>query len=811
MKQLLEIKDIFSAESKSISQFLGERGQGLYIPSYQRPYTWGKQELTKLITDTIHGFKLFSESNSESEATATFIGSIIAIHDTTNATVIPANKSGLPNKVMTIIDGQQRLTSLIMLIICLYIKIEKGFISRFSGKDNAINQPEFSEENSHLSWLFKNCIDVMDKLSQCVSEKQSFGVGLFKWYPRMTRSYEDTWHRERAEYTSPIAEYIYKFTEKTINPENSEPLFELKEIEEFEKLINSVKGKPKNNKETFLNGALILKKLINTFYESSSEDSDNSEMDEVPSFDVISKALSSDASLSSLLSDRDVPNKVIELLSDNTKENKEFNSLVRLIIFSYFVLNRISLTVITAKNEEYAFDIFESLNTTGAPLTALETFKPKIISWKGQEKYNGSDAQILFDSVTEYIESLPKKDKNTSEFLISFALAFSGKKLTSRINEQRLYLKGEFDNSPDEIKLDFLTVMADTANFYSTVWKQNTFFKDLENISISKTELDEVKLCLNVLSDLNHTIVLPLLSRYYGRFVHSESDQQKLKDFLDLIKVVTSFFFFWRTSRTTTDSIDAKHRNLMKNGFIDSDRSLVLFNGLAAKCTKENGKNDLPDITTLKLAFKEILNKDGKIKSKEDWIAKASSLPLYSISKQFTRFMLLAAEDKTVIDEKNPYLRRKGKEGLDSYFTSDSWNDELYKTIEHIAPESPVHWAENNIYTENQDLVDSIGNLTLLPMIENAVISNANWETKRLCYKILASKTQETAEELAKDLDDKFKGEVKKIQKASQSTKYLVFAEAISNYEGNWNKDSVKERGERICELAWDKVYSWLE
>jgi hypothetical protein len=40
---------------------------------------------------------------------------------------------------------------------------------------------------------------------------------------------------------------------------------------------------------------------------------------------------------------------------------------------------------IVAKKEEYAFEMFDSLNTTGDPLTAFETFKPKVVEHIGLE------------------------------------------------------------------------------------------------------------------------------------------------------------------------------------------------------------------------------------------------------------------------------------------------------------------------------------------------------------------------------------------------------------------------------------------
>ena len=46
-------------------------------------------------------------------------------------------------------------------------------------------------------------------------------------------------------------------------------------------------------------------------------------------------------------------------------------------------MNRVQVVVVSASKEEYAFDMFESLNTTGEPLTAFETFRPRVIEIEG--------------------------------------------------------------------------------------------------------------------------------------------------------------------------------------------------------------------------------------------------------------------------------------------------------------------------------------------------------------------------------------------------------------------------------------------
>jgi len=46
----------------------------------------------------------------------------------------------------------------------------------------------------------------------------------------------------------------------------------------------------------------------------------------------------------------------------------------------YYLLQRCCFTLIEPVSENWAFDMFQSLNATGTPLTALETFKPLVVS-----------------------------------------------------------------------------------------------------------------------------------------------------------------------------------------------------------------------------------------------------------------------------------------------------------------------------------------------------------------------------------------------------------------------------------------------
>ena len=105
-----EIDEIFSTQAQSTWQFLIETGQGCYIPPYQRSYSWDKKNISRLFEDILHGINQITYRSD----TISFIGTIIAIHDSKYQTVNPIYHPEVAPRVMTIIDGQQRICTIVM-------------------------------------------------------------------------------------------------------------------------------------------------------------------------------------------------------------------------------------------------------------------------------------------------------------------------------------------------------------------------------------------------------------------------------------------------------------------------------------------------------------------------------------------------------------------------------------------------------------------------------------------------------------------------------------------------------------------------
>ena len=65
---VLNIKESFITENKSIYDFLNQSERGLYIPLYQRPYSWSKDNIEQLLEDISRGIQRIASNDKIDEA-----------------------------------------------------------------------------------------------------------------------------------------------------------------------------------------------------------------------------------------------------------------------------------------------------------------------------------------------------------------------------------------------------------------------------------------------------------------------------------------------------------------------------------------------------------------------------------------------------------------------------------------------------------------------------------------------------------------------------------------------------------------------
>jgi hypothetical protein len=779
----MDVVDIFSARPASFYTVLSAQGLGFYIPAYQREYSWDKQNIARLFEDSSHGLSLLPDMRDA----LTFLGTLIVIPDTKYETVNPKVVGDLPSKVLLVIDGQQRLTTILLLNIALHNSIQH----KMHKMDKKLD-PDGGEESKE-QWLVNQCRQVCALLQQTFEQDMNFckGRDVFRYYPKIVRAYDDRWSRTetKAQYTSPIAAFVHQYSVH----------FRDAAKKVFRFASDTVPEGTERDKHIQLgkNFRTIVGKL------KVVEGGGGSEEIEFPPLPSLAHA----GAFQETLTDAQFPEIVKEYLANSGKDAEvEFDSLLRLTIFAQFMLKRVSVTEVEAKNEAYAFDIFEALNTTGTPLTSIETFKPRVIETETPSLYEDSASRPYMEKIDAYVGAQSMADQRhsaASRLVIPFSLAEVGEKLSKRLSDQRRFFKKFFESlTAVEERRGFVKRLAHVALFRTDLWPDDSS-REPDVSAFDFADENAVRLCLDVLRKGNHEITIAPLVRFYSAARGAQSDDRK-EAMLELeraAKAIAAFYALWRGSRHSTDRIDSHYRELMKTGFPE-----VKVGPMAA--TLAHSKQ--PSSADLKAAFRYILSVRGGISTRDQWIAQASQLPVYKVSNSVARFLLLAAFHNTVPANDGKGGGIGAKEGTLPMLTLENWRTGVL-TVEHIAPETvPKSGWKDELYIM-KDTIDCLGNLTLLPSAENASLGNRSWKDKRLFYSVLASPTQDESEKLRLEAENQGMVIAQTTKELLQRSVHMPYLKALADVQEEWGESIVASRSKCLAGLAYDRLAPWLD
>ena len=175
-------------------------------------------------------------------------------------------------------------------------------------------------------------------------------------------------------------------------------------------------------------------------------------------------------------SDRD---RALSAISNGT----EADTIIRLILLASYVMHCVVLTRVETDDESSAFDIFDALNTTGEPLTAIETLKPRVIQYEESLKggrYEGSESELAFDRIDKHLDERFKnpddRQKETKELIVSYALYVDGTKQPRDLSSQRKYLRSCFEKIEKKAGTtrarSFVSGIGDLACFRQQYWER---------------------------------------------------------------------------------------------------------------------------------------------------------------------------------------------------------------------------------------------------------------------------------------------------------------------------------------------------
>lgn len=735
----------FEANSHTTLQLLSP-GQALYVPAYQRTYTWGSDQIERLFEDILAGINVAAQEPGP----PTFLGSAILFEG--RSLVLPKSNTALPSQVLHIVDGQQRLTTLLLILGQLHPRIRHAI--------GALDELEVSAERD---WAIANLRAVLSQLQACLWVDLPSASGVFAHLPRLIRQADDAWgdSETNASYDSDIAFYLHDLARQ---------VFEAR-------APSSIVQRPH------------LRIVIDSIEEHLDDVTSGSAMDSpLDQLHFASDLSALRRLLPEILADHPIAAASVPL---------ELGTAIRVAVLAQFILSRVVLIDVRAPDEATAFSIFEPLNTTGQPLTPIETLRPlAVASEGGPSTYLASRSDTAFERVGRYVPDelgATERSKRVSSLLTSFALGQDGTKLAHDMRSQRHYLRTKYDGAGDlETKRVFVEGIADTASFLNDVWEN----ADSPLVTMG-TPADRLR--LEILRASKHVIVVPLLVRYFERAEQLNTDEAR-EDFRSVVRAATAFWTIWRSSRATTSGIDSLHRGLIGSG--------LAATSLPPLARSSTTVNDLPTAAEVKAALRHLLDTKLTITDGDSWSSLVNSQQLYETARVLARYILLCAHDDAVPDTSTTGQPARGAVGSWPTLSLEVWRANY--TVEHIAPQqrrsSDTSYAPE-LYDEAD--INRLGNLTLLPGDLNGLLGNRPWPFKREVFGYVSLTDQHQRIEALQQSD--LYGLGAKSKALLESSKFIPFCKFVAMHEDEtFDRAYVRERGNRLAELAWERLWADL-
>ncbi|NBV99974.1 MAG: DUF262 domain-containing protein, partial [Proteobacteria bacterium] len=208
----VKIDDLFAAESKTIRRIFGVDSTGFYVPAYQRDYSWDSEKVERLLDDVLFG----TYNTLDNHKSITFLGTIIVV-ETSNDNDQKITRGTSPEAILGIVDGQQRLTTLLMLIVALHSELRTY---------NVDDLPESMKKNVNRFLGALEKLYLMDISNEYDESDNNIHV----LYPKIIRSC-DVWSDSdkthlKAFYGSPISQFIWQYIQFSKDSTTSRQIFD---------------------------------------------------------------------------------------------------------------------------------------------------------------------------------------------------------------------------------------------------------------------------------------------------------------------------------------------------------------------------------------------------------------------------------------------------------------------------------------------------------------------------------------------------------------------------------------------------------
>jgi hypothetical protein len=765
---VLNIEKSFLTENRSVYDFLNQSGQGLYIPLYQREYSWDSDNIEQLLEDLARGIQriVLGEVNDDTKEIR-FLGTIITVVESNRNNIYPVDIQAVPSRIEKLIDGQQRVST-IALMATLLVKrlIEiKNKIKNFNPIYEQVNEICDAWINQKLSPLFSF----------------DLGRGTPRLKPKIIRGAKDYWTRDKdveeayhSELSNYLGHFIKAYVDKTSFPCLSKDKY--------------------GDSLLYKNGRRIemwLKKTVATAHEEQS--------DEFASAINILQHFQQEQ-----LWDYD-RQELVSIVNENNITDKKSNSyilceLVQTLSVCHYLLDRCCFTIIQPTDDDWAFDMFQSLNATGTPLTAIETFKPTVVNTIDSEdglQFKESLSDLYFKKIENFLSegnTAPQKNKRTNDYLTSFFVAYDGRTMSTHFSYQRKALNDVYSGlaTIDE-KESFIKKMGNYAEFYKE-WidydgKNNATFPLINNA----VDTNLASMLILFLKASNHKMAITMFASMYNslRERHSQDNvgmltEEDTRAFTEIIKLIAGYYFLWRSAFSNA-GLDTTYRDFFKNNEFSVD--------------------------AVRHHIKGTLQKKG-IGDSESWKLKAKQYLKYdSTGRDIIKLALMIAAHDTIISNDDKALLKIGRDGCSPYLNISKWLSPSLKTIEHIAPQTNQNeqW-DKDLYDPNIKTYQSLGNLTLLPQDINSSVGNKGWKEKLLYYQTVGEKDIQKVQaikEHASNWKIELNDSTVNILKDSEFNQHLESISSMTTDDA-WNREVVDKRTDAMLNIIWERVSKWV-
>lgn len=762
---VLNIEKSFLTDNRSVLDFLNQSGQGLYIPLYQREYSWDSDNIEQLLEDITRGvIRIANGEVLQNDAKEIrFLGTIITVVESNRDNIFPVDLQAVPSRIEKLIDGQQRVSTIALMATLLTKRLIEI-------------KAKLKNSHTHKDEICEICdIWIEQKLEKVFSF--DLGRGKPKLKPKIARGAEDYWTREDEvdkAYKSELSNYLGHFIEAYVDKKSLPCL-----------------SKDKNGRSTLLykNGRQIeswLKKVVAIAHELGT--------DEFATATNILRYFKQES-----LWDYNRP-ELVAIVNEHNYEDKRSESyilseLVQTLAVCHYLLERCCFTIIQPTDDDWAFDMFQSLNATGTPLTAIETFKPTIVNTVNKEgQFKDSPSEQYFNKVEDFLSeasNAQQKNKRTNDYLTSFFVTYDGSTISTHFSYQRKILLKAYEEMPTLVdKENLIQRMGNYADFYKNWLAYTSESAQLFPKMEGGVDADLASMLILFLKSSNHKMAITILGTMYSNILCEKENAQS--DFIQTVKIISAYYFLWRSAYSNA-GLDTTYREFFKN-------------------LKKEGKNCT--ISEIKSYIKSIL-KQKDIDTYENWKEHAKTYLKYDeTGNDVIRLALLCAAHDTIPDAENMGLIKESRSNTSIYLTKEKWVSLDLKTIEHIAPQNnnSALW-DGKLYDTQTKPYNFLGNLTLLPQDLNSSAGNKGWKEKLLYYQCVAEKDPTQLQRLvdqSNELGIELNNSTMELLKDCNYNEHL---QSISTLAPKfvWDYEFVNKRTDRLLEIIWKRISSWIE